>query len=112
MAKKFTKLNLGDIVASVGGKAFRKLSAEEPTSNLISFTIDGTTYYAEPDMTWAEWVANKNYNTDGYYTSGSLVHNVSGATICTTIDYSFVKPTEKIADKGQYVHYSGGGSND
>lgn len=37
--------------------------------NIISFTIDRTTYYAEEGMTWAEWVADTAYNTDGYYKS-------------------------------------------
>ena len=32
----------------------------------ISFTIGGTTYYADPDMTWEEWV-NSSYNTGNYY---------------------------------------------
>lgn len=32
----------------------------------ISFTIGGTTYYADPNMTWEEWV-NSSYNTGNYY---------------------------------------------
>lgn len=32
---------------------------------LITFTIDGTSYQAEEGMTWGEWVAS-DYNTGGY----------------------------------------------
>ena len=35
MAKIFTKLNLADIVATSGGKSFRKLSTEEPIDNSL-----------------------------------------------------------------------------
>lgn len=31
-------------------------------ATLINFTIEGTSYQAEEDMTWAQWV-NSNYNT-------------------------------------------------
>ena len=40
-------------------------STVEPGEGQISFTIDDTTYLADEDMTWAEWVAS-DYNTDGY----------------------------------------------
>lgn len=36
---------------------------------VISFTIEGTQYYADDGMTWGEWVDSK-YNTDGYKRSG------------------------------------------
>lgn len=39
MAKIFTKLNLADIVATSGGKSFRKLSTEEPLPKLATPTI-------------------------------------------------------------------------
>ena len=32
---------------------------------IISFSLDGDTYYAEDGMTWGDWVSSK-YNTDGY----------------------------------------------
>jgi hypothetical protein len=38
---------------------------EEETENLISFTIDGTSYQAEKGMTWAEW-CDSSYNTGGF----------------------------------------------
>ena len=47
---------------------------------LISFTIDGTTYQAVEGMTWADWVADANYNTGGFNFVGGwgdLVHKTS-----------------------------------
>ena len=36
-----------------------------PSTNLITFTIDGVEYQAEEGMTWGEWVESK-YNTIQY----------------------------------------------
>ena len=41
-------------------------STIESLNNLITFTIEGTEYQAEEDMTWGEWVESE-YNTDGCY---------------------------------------------
>lgn len=38
---------------------------DEDVNNLISFTIDGITYFAEEGMTWRDWV-DSEYNVDGY----------------------------------------------
>ena len=38
-------------------------------ANLISFTIEGTTYQAVDGMTWDEWVYSE-YNTGGFYLYG------------------------------------------
>lgn len=38
---------------------------------VISFTINGTTYYSPEGWTWGEWVADTNYNTGGYYLEGN-----------------------------------------
>ena len=37
-----------------------------PTSTIISFTVEGTTYQAEEGMTWQQWV-DSDYNTKGAY---------------------------------------------
>lgn len=74
---------------------------------LITFTIDGVTYQAEPGMTWEEWV-NSKYNTDGYLvlntaatklvaTSGS--NTVEGKSIQTA---GTVHPTDKIIAGERY----------
>ena len=44
----------------------------ETTTNLISFTIAGTTYQAEEGMTWGDWLTSE-YNTGGYGASGNYV---------------------------------------
>ena len=38
------------------------------TAPLITFTIDGTEYQAEPGMTWGDWVESE-YNVDNYYSA-------------------------------------------
>lgn len=37
----------------------------ELDDGMVQFTIEGTAYQAEDDMTWTQWV-NSKYNTDGY----------------------------------------------
>jgi hypothetical protein len=64
---------------------------------LISFTIDGTTYYAEEGMTWEAWVAseyntNQKYNFDGSFDSWVhsendwYVYNTANAKSAATYD--------------------------
>lgn len=38
----------------------------------FSFTIDGTTYYADTGMTWTQWV-NSSYNDGSYTISGNYI---------------------------------------
>lgn len=40
-------------------------TVEGAVTNLISFTIAGTSYQAEEGMTWRQWVES-SYNTDGF----------------------------------------------
>ena len=42
-----------------------------------TFTINGVEYQAEEGMTWEEWL-NSEYNTDEYYTLGSMVVTSNG----------------------------------
>ena len=39
----------------------------------IVFTINGSNYYASPEMTWNEWV-NSEYNTDEFYVLNNTVY--------------------------------------
>ena len=48
-------------------------------SNLITFTIDGTEYQAEPNMTWQAWV-DSDYNTVGATIEGDSIY-VNGNAI-------------------------------
>jgi len=45
---------------------FTATSSHTGKQEMISFTIDGTEYQAEADMTWGEWVESA-YNTGGFY---------------------------------------------
>ena len=54
-------------------------------SNIRTFTLNNlnkgviTTYEFERGMTWGEWVANTEYNTDGFMTEGfGMVQNIEG----------------------------------
>lgn len=55
----------------------------ETTTNLISFTIEGTTHQAEEGMTYAQWVDSK-YNTGNYYTNGTFLYNSGGQAVGTS----------------------------
>ncbi|MBO5349919.1 MAG: hypothetical protein J6A89_08930 [Clostridia bacterium] len=37
---------------------------------MIVFSVEGITYYAEKGMTWGEWVEEPKYNVGGYYWNG------------------------------------------
>ena len=67
---------------------------------VITFTIDGATYYAEEGMTWGEWVESE-YNTGGFYVVEGLV---AFDTAYGVVDenYKFVFPNETI--KANYLY--------
>lgn len=60
----------------------------------IHFTISGRDYYAEPGMTWTEWVASP-YNSEGYQVLNGIVCDSSG----TKLEYS--------DDVGDYLEADG-----
>ena len=47
-------------------------------NTLITFTIEGTQYQAERDMTWGEWVASE-YNTGGFYAGATYIFVIQGS---------------------------------
>lgn len=71
---KFTKLNIGDSVASSGGRVWKKLSTEsgEEDSNGLYFTLIGNSgqnygsFPFEEGMTFTQFV-NSSYNPDVNY---------------------------------------------
>jgi hypothetical protein len=81
-------------------------------TNLISFTIDGTSYQAAEGMTWGEWVASE-YNTGGIRIgeSGSVYLEFS------IVHYSFedgehaVPHSDTIIENYDYDTSHVGGSN-
>lgn len=114
---KFTKLNIGDIVASSGGRVWKKLSVESEES-LITFTIAGTSYQAKEGMTWAEWIVSE-YNTDKLVNDNGIIRDSSGDTdmqvAAQNIPGFSVSATERIISNGKYYWVAashGGGSND
>lgn len=81
------KKALTDIVISVGA------------SNLISFTIDGKTYYAQEGMTWGEWF-NSEYNTDNY--------SYGNPNYTIRLDNVQITETDLIVANGAYTKVGGG----
>ncbi len=61
--------------------AWLESDGQDTGVSLISFTIAGTTYQAISGMTWGEWVADTNYNTDGYYINGEMVCASNGQQV-------------------------------
>jgi hypothetical protein len=68
----------------------------------IGFTIDGTQYFAEPGMTWAEWVAS-SYNTDGWRVVYDFVTKDVDNITYYVYDGNFnVNPQSNIIEKYAY----------
>lgn len=82
-------------------------------TKLITFTIDSTTCYAEPNMTWGEWV-DSSYNNGVYELNSGMQYIELASDSDYAIGYgdTFVKSTDVIENK-DYTHiYQGsGGAN-
>lgn len=65
----------------------------------ITFTVNGTRYYAEEGMTWEEWI-NSEYNTDGFTAEGNIVNY--GTSILTD-NYRMLMKTELIINEHAYI---------
>lgn len=70
MAKFFTKLISETSIEVTEEYDGTVTITESEPENLMSFTIDGTTYQASDGMTWLEWVGSE-YNTYGYSCPGA-----------------------------------------
>ena len=69
--------------------------------NLITFTIDGTSYQAEEGMTWAEWQASEyNPSPNGITVSGNYIA-IGGSNVGTTI-FDRVLKTDVITPSATY----------
>ena len=75
---------LGEGRIQIGGVAYNSIEEYIATqtgesgggsqnTNLINFTIDERQCNAVNGMTWTQWVSDTNYNTYGFYISGSSV---------------------------------------
>lgn len=73
---------------------------------MIEFTIGETTYQAEEDMTWEDWV-DSEYNTDGWsnehdnLTNRNYIWKIGGRAI--KYNDSFVLPTDTIYNNTNYT---------
>lgn len=67
--------------------SFGNISLEYGTvdSNMITFTVNGVRYYAEPNMTWEIWM-NSSYAPEGYYLDGDYVCNEKGLNLKAKFD--------------------------
>ena len=67
---------------TISTSTFKELS-KTPKNTLISFYIESTKYYAEPGMTWEEWV-NSPYNN---ITTLNQKYSISGNSISSVLGY-------------------------
>ena len=82
--------------------------ANNESVNLISFTIDGTTYQAEEGMTWGEWVDSQYSNGLFNIYNGTYVKSNSGYYISNSNGNERVVQGNLITDSGIYNYTSGG----
>lgn len=83
-------------------KEFYEWLEANATQQTIGFTIGGTEYFADVGMTWEQW-CESNYNTGGWYISGTTnmvkqdsglvyIKYVSATDIIVTQNYAVHKP--------------------
>lgn len=86
---------------------------------LISFTIDGTTYYSPEGWTWEEWIADTTYNTGGYYSNSHWIVcgiDGGGGRYSVYLNEALQMDYYEITDNATYIHGTyisgtGGGAN-
>lgn len=80
--------------------------------NLISFTIDGTSYQAEEGMTWGEW-CDSEYNTIGAvaHSSGHIYDKNYTMYITPESESVAIPPSGIIVDGRSYKFRYAGGAN-
>lgn len=90
----------GETYKSVNWSVLEK--TEEPvTPNLITFTIEDGTYWAEEGMIWAEWVDTK-YNIIGIYNvEGRYKHPTKNGYLCDSM-FEDVDPSDIIINGQDY----------
>ena len=85
----------GAFNVEVGDLSMEFTTAHVPQT--FSFTVSETTYYAEKDMTWLEWVES-DYNVGNYRISGNTVYTDSSE--CTYV--KGVSASDAIQVNGSY----------
>lgn len=77
-----------------------KLYDPDTDKYVIKFKIGSTSYIAEENATWADWVAS-SYNTAGFTISGTNVLSADGVTV--TLSGTAVVSTDAITSNGSYT---------
>ena len=72
----------------------------------ITFTIDGTTYFAESGSTWQEWVVS-DFNTGGYVIDSTDNTVWYGTTCAVLYQGDPIAATDTITDGTAYDHNNG-----
>ena len=86
---------------------------EEDEVNLITFTLDGTEYQAEENMTWGQWVESE-YNTTEMLVNGTgAIYDPSNGTYGAYVQYNGedVSSSNAIIADAQYTFRVGSGAD-
>jgi hypothetical protein len=70
------------------------------TGNLITFTVDGTSYQAEDGMTWGEWI-DSDYNPGGFTVYNNDI--VRGVMVVVNQGYNKVTTSDSIIANYSYL---------
>ena len=80
-----------------------EMASVENTTELITFTIEGTTYQAVQGMTWEEWVGSK-YNIDTYSIGDYANVYREGASVAYEKRGEYVYANDTIIEGYNYAH--------
>ena len=83
----------GPFDVEFGDVVFNFSTVPNSSVELISFTVEGVSYQAEPGMTWSEWT-NSSYNTDGYIDKETMI--APAVQMCSKTRIDGVIPTDVI----------------
>lgn len=86
--KKFTRLYIGDTVATAGNKCFKRLTTEEPSTEITDLT--GTTWYVPSG--WSATAGYGQFVVEGTYIEDNYTYNMLG------IRLGYMTPTATYAD--------------
>ena len=82
------------------------LNTYNPSTNVekFSFTISGTTYYAEKGMTWGEWVESE-YNVDDnkFVISGTNIQRAESAAASSSYGYIRDESATKVENTSEIL---------
>ena len=94
----------GDFNVEFGDVVFNFSTVPNSSVELISFTVEGVSYQAEPGMTWSEWTIS-SYNTDGYIDKETMI--VPAVQMCSKTRIDGAVPTEVIVAGDYSIRHAG-----